>query len=288
MRGFYFENNNIFNKSAGERVFIYSSNELTFDYPLSEVASRYPSLFSNNLEINPGFVDENNHDFRLQVGSLMIDNGTFLTRTAGSGSGTSMRVQDASYFFDGFGIEGEQGDVIAVGTTRQLMRVLKSDIDKNVLTVDSEVTWKEGDPVSLPYAGKAPDIGAFQHGDTGVFNVMPRANPILVKPGDPISFSALISGAKGAVKYVWDLGDGTLSEEEKPVHIYPKDNDYVVRLRCTDASGVTARGMLVARVHQAADPKAPMMQTNFEEERFEEWAYLWDRRPRRDNNFRPE
>ncbi len=243
--------------------------------------------FAGNLEADPHFVSVENANFALGDGSAAINAGRALTRTVGSGTGRKLPVTDARYFFDGFGIEGEQGDVIAVGATKLLARVQEADIAQNVLTLDREITWKDGDPVNLPHAGKAPDIGAFQHGDTGVLSVLPRADDILVKPGTPMSFSAQVTGAKGAVKYVWDLGDGTLSMEERPVHTYARDNDYIVRLRCTDASGATTRGMMVARVHQAADPKAPMMGTDFEERNFEDWAFLWDRRPRRDNNFRP-
>ena len=206
MRGFYFENNNIFNKSAGERVFIYSSNELTFDYPLSEVASRYPSLFSNNLEINPGFVDENNHDFRLQVGSLMIDNGTFLTRTAGSGSGTSMRVQDASYFFDGFGIEGEQGDLIQLENTTEAAMVVDIDYANNILVLSSPLAWNAGQGVSLAYAGRGPDIGAFENGlDTGDSDGDATANYKDQCPNTPSGIPANIFGCPKPLATRFDM-----------------------------------------------------------------------------------
>jgi hypothetical protein len=278
-----FQNNLFFGEKPGQAAAAIAGKR----YLAAALNRNLAPGFGSNFDADPRFVSLQNDCFALSEGSPAIDTGRWLTRAVGAGTGREVPVEDARYFFDGFGIEGEQGDVIAVGATKQLVRVLKSDIAKNVLTLDQEVTWKEGDPVSLPYAGKAPDIGAFQHGETGVFNAMPRANPVMVKPGTPISFSALTSGAKGLVQYRWDFGDGALSSEAKPVHTYRQDNDYVVRLRCTDASGATTRGLMVARVHQAADPKAPMMQTDFEERNFEEWAFLWDRRPRKDNNFRP-
>ncbi len=278
-----FRNNLFFGGSGGRAAAMLTGRRYTADALNRDLTAE----FKGNLEADPHFVSVANASFALREDSPAINAGRPLTRATGSGTGREMPVEDARYFFDGFGLEGEPGDVIAVGASKTLARVRTADITKNVLTLDREVTWKAGDPVSLPYDGNAPDIGAFQHGETGVLGVLAGADPILVKPGTPMSFSALISGAKGAVKYAWDLGDGSQSAEERPVHAYPKDNDYVVRLRCTDASGATSRGMLVARVHQTADPKAPMLQTDFEERNFEQWAFLWDRRPRRDNNFRP-
>ena len=42
----------------------------------------------------------------------MIDLGGFLTTTTSAGSGTQIPVQDVKYFFDGFTIAGEVGDLI--------------------------------------------------------------------------------------------------------------------------------------------------------------------------------
>lgn len=278
-----FRNNLFFGGPGGKAAALIAGRRYTADALNRDLGVE----FAGNQEADPHFVSVQNASFALAEGSPAIGAGASLTRATSSGTGREIPVEDARYFYDGFGIEGEQGDIIAVGAAKTLARVRKADLVRNVLILDAELTWKNGDSVGLPHAGNAPDIGAFQRGDTGVLSVFPKANPILVKPGDPIAFSALTAGATGPTKYFWDLGDGSLSNEENPIHAYRQDNDYVVRLRCTDASGATTRGMMVARVHQAADPKAPMLQTDFEEPRFEQWAFLWDRRPRKDNNFSP-
>jgi hypothetical protein len=163
MRGFYFENNNIFNNSAGDKVFTYSSNELAFNYSLLEVVSGYPSLFSGNIEANPMFVDENAHDFELQEVSPMIDAGAFLTKTAGAGSGTVMQVSDAEYFYDGYGITGEQGDVIQLEGQTNTARIVDINYSTNTLTLNQSLTWASGQNVSLAYSGSKPDIGAYEY-----------------------------------------------------------------------------------------------------------------------------
>jgi hypothetical protein len=75
-----------------------------------------------------------------------------------------MRVADARYFYDGFGIPGEQGDLIWVGAAREPARVVARDIEQNTLTLDRNLTWEADEPVTLPYAGDAPDHGAYERG----------------------------------------------------------------------------------------------------------------------------
>jgi len=168
-------------------------------------------------------------------------------------------------------------------------RVLKADIASNTLTLDRDLRWEKGDPVSLPYAGTNPDIGAFEHGNSGILTVTPRAQPAIAAAGEPVALSALVAGAKGAVKLAWDLGDETFSDEAAIRHSYRNADDYLVRVRGTDASGSVARGMMLVRVEPALDQSAPLMQTSFEEADFEEWGHLWDRGPsREEGTYYPE
>jgi len=73
-------------------------------------------------------------------------------------------VDDARWFYDGFDIPGETGDLIFVGEKKQQARVAKADIQDNVLTLDRNLTWGKGDTVTLPYSGNAPDAGAYEFG----------------------------------------------------------------------------------------------------------------------------
>jgi hypothetical protein len=98
-------------------------------------------------------------DFSLGPGSAAIDRGVPLARTLGSGSGTSIGVDDAGWFFDGFGVTA--GDRIVVGQN-PAVRITSIDHDANVLEVDQAIGWNEGDGVSLEHSGAAPDIGAFE------------------------------------------------------------------------------------------------------------------------------
>ena len=55
-------------------------------------------------------------------------------------------------FYDGFGIEGEEGDFIVVGTGDNLAQVLRVELryyQSAILHLDREVTWEDGMPVTL-------------------------------------------------------------------------------------------------------------------------------------------
>jgi hypothetical protein len=100
---------------------------------------------------------------KLKDGSPCIDAGKFLTHTVGAGSGTTIKVEDAGYFTDGFGIA--DGDLIKVGDNGPV-RIVEMDYINNTITVDKSITWNDGDSVSLPRSGTAPDVGAYEYGDT--------------------------------------------------------------------------------------------------------------------------
>jgi uncharacterized repeat protein (TIGR02543 family) len=100
-----------------------------------------------------------NFDFHLQANSPAINAGGFLTKTTSAGSGTSIPVQDAGYFFDGWGYL--EGDLIQLQGQTVRARILS--ISGNTLVVDKSLTWSAGQGVSLPYQGAAPDIGAYEY-----------------------------------------------------------------------------------------------------------------------------
>ena len=113
------------------------------------------------IEADPRFVDGAKRDYRPADGSPMIDAGAPLTWVAeADGSGRNLAVQDAAFFYDGFGITGEQGDLIRVGD--ETVRLVGVDYDQNVLSLERAIRWRRGDPVSLDFNGSAPDLGAIE------------------------------------------------------------------------------------------------------------------------------
>jgi parallel beta-helix repeat protein len=114
----------------------------------------------HSITQNPLFFDGPNHNFHLQSNSPNIDAGGFLTQTINSGTGTNIQVADARYFTDGMGLT--DGDLIKVGSN-DLAKVVSVNYGTNTIKVDNSISWDNGDPVSYPYSGMAPDIGAFEY-----------------------------------------------------------------------------------------------------------------------------
>lgn len=123
-----------------------------------------PAQFQGNLDVAPGFVDEEKDDFRLKAQSACRDAGQPLATVAATGAGQVMCVDDARWFFDGFGIPGERGDQIMVGGERKPVGIRQVDVANRTITLDRSIAWEKGDAISLPYLGSAPDLGAYEHG----------------------------------------------------------------------------------------------------------------------------
>ncbi len=118
-----------------------------------------------SLSVNPKFVNEAGRDFKLQSNSSMIDSGAFLTKTLNSGIGNEIKVEDARYFTDGWGII--EGDLLQIEGQTQTARIIGIDYKNNIITVDISLAWSQGKGVSLPYSGSGPDRGAYEFGEGG-------------------------------------------------------------------------------------------------------------------------
>ena len=129
-------------------------------FTLSAFEEQFPQTACGNLEAEPQFADAEKGDFRLMAGSPCIDAGMPLTTARSSGEGTVIEVEDALYFTDGHAIIDP--DVLRVGQERVM--VLRVDYEANAITIDRSISWKKGDPVTLDYAGAAPDVGASEFG----------------------------------------------------------------------------------------------------------------------------
>jgi hypothetical protein len=159
---FVFDRNDIINQVPGEDKLIGHGDGPTY-HTLSWWQANYPAVFLNNAEVNPQFTDPNSRIFHLFSNSTLIDSGTYLTRAAATGSGTSLRVADASYFYDGYGISGEQGDIIQLEGSSQTARVLSIDYATNTLSLDRSLSWSSNQGVGLAYKANGPDIGTMEY-----------------------------------------------------------------------------------------------------------------------------
>jgi len=149
---------------------------------LDNAESTYGDLIANNIQEPPVFAKQQRfvlNDYELAAGSRGHDEAAPLTFTASSGFGSRIRVEDASYFTDGYGLA--PGDVLRIGFEEDV-RVLEVDQRANELTVDREIGWTEGDAVMLEYDGAAPDIGAVEAGQTTQFALKPKAPLLIATP----------------------------------------------------------------------------------------------------------
>lgn len=139
---------------------------------------------------NPNFVNLLGSDFHVQAGSPAIGAGTFLTTVASgdAGSGTSLIVNDAAYFQDGYGLTNAYSavspDCIAVGTASNHVCVTAIDHSNNTLTLAGSISRSAGQGVYLysksdgtqVLTGAAPDMGAFPYIDSITSSLAPPTN----------------------------------------------------------------------------------------------------------------
>jgi hypothetical protein len=108
------------------------------------------------------FRDEDRLDLRLRPGTVYVDGGSFVAHTVRAGEGTAMPLDDVKwFFFDPAGIEAPAGDVIQLDGGAQA-RIRDVDYVARVLTLDRPLRWTKGQGVALPFAGQAPDMGAYE------------------------------------------------------------------------------------------------------------------------------
>ena len=129
---------------------------------LEEFEASTQDAFDNNSYM-PLFAETSNRNFMLLAKSRLIDAGTWLTviKSPTKKSQTSFIVEDAGYFFDGWGIEKEKGDLIKTASGN-FSRIKKIDYDSNIIYVDSAIDVLENEGISLYYEGTSPDIGAYE------------------------------------------------------------------------------------------------------------------------------
>jgi hypothetical protein len=170
---FLFKNNDFYAADNREGAMIYfhqiagAKRGAELVIPAGDGEKALGKSFVNNLTQPPKFVNSGAGDFQLDKKSPLIDAGAFLTVTAGAGEKSNeMRVRDPGYFYDGFGIEGEIGDVIQLQGQKENARIKRIDPKNGQITLDRPLSWKDGQGVALAYTGTGPDIGAFEQGQS--------------------------------------------------------------------------------------------------------------------------
>ena len=272
-------NNLLRGTDSGQTVVRYRGDHLT----AAEADERTPlqrgfwSEFDGTLDADPGFVDRDRLDYRLEPDSAARDAGLPLTVALGSGRGRVLPVADGVFFFDGFGIEGERGDWIAVGEGTRLARIEKVELRGYLparLHLDREVAWEEGDPVGLPWSGDAPDMGAYEHGDPNPARVVVRADNPRPEPDEPVRFALSAADRDGIERVYWNFGDGSGSEDREPEHAYTEAGHYRATVRVVFADGSRAIDVVFIDVAEAREPGDPLVRADFEDEtRDTEWGY---------------
>jgi len=143
--------------------------------------------FANVYDAAPGFTNYAANDFTLTSSSPYIDGGAPLTRVAiaDTGTGTSLILDDARFFYDVSGFPawmGVQWDWIAVGPTSNnvtgatKIQLAGINYSTNTVTLTSSITRNDGDYVWLwkdsagrqVISGTAPNIGALEFQDANI------------------------------------------------------------------------------------------------------------------------
>ena len=135
---------------------------------------------SNPLFVNYIGAGNKSNNYQLQSGSPAIAAGTNLTTAKGSGSpSTSLVVNDASYFQDGYGLSNAYStvspDCISITTASNHVCITAVNYSTNTLTLASAMNWSSGDKIWLysksdgaqVLTGSAPDLGAYPFGSGG-------------------------------------------------------------------------------------------------------------------------
>ncbi|NLN20044.1 MAG: PKD domain-containing protein [Firmicutes bacterium] len=243
--------------------------------------------FVENRQLDPGFVDPDGFDHRLAVDSPLLDAAVALTHTVRSGKGTILPVEDVYYFYDGFGLEGERGDLISVGDPQRVARIVRVDYDAGTLVLDRSLTWQAGEPVNLAWDGAAPDMGVYEQGRGGRISVAVVAEPFFATSGQEVRLTAHVFGDIDTVEFKWFLGDGTVAHGQQVTHRYEFTHSHTnspggfpVRVRVTDSEGHSYVGTGFVEDGTAMDPHVPLLHTTFDEDDAD-WWWSW-------KSYRPE
>ena len=191
----------------------------------SQVVAGGPSALFVDVPAQP-IGDPALFDFQLAPNSPAIDSGVFLTKTVGSGSGTTMTVGDAQLFFDGYGIT--LGDEIQL--EGQTARARITSITGNTLTLDQSLTWGSGVGVSLSYEGNAPDVGAIEY--VGPISISADVDSVTTAFNTPVTTPDVLAndnfpvGGSPSVESFTQPSNGTVISNGDSTFTYTPNNGF--------------------------------------------------------------
>ena len=271
--------NNAFSGSVGYSTTLHSLDQLQ-----SPAWTRiWGEQFRNNIALTTDSERASAKDEPLRFDrpapptSPLVDSGRPLTLTVSSGEGNILAVQDARYFYDGFGIDGERGDLIIVGRPDQAARVIRVDSEAGLLYLDRHLHWNAGDPVSLPWTGNGPDIGVYEqtYADLTGRSVVPViVSATAVHPGDEIELRVDLDEHLAYRRITWHLGDGNLAEGLVVRHAYAEPYDYPIRVAVETEDGSIVRGTGYVIVEPKERTDGILVHTTFGENDHE-WWWRW-------------
>lgn len=169
----YFQNNSIGNRIANN-IF---TNVMTSNAAIASTDTGGEVTIGENLthpntagtvDGDPVFVNYAADDLRIQTTSPAKDVGAALTTANGGGTGTTVTLHggttNAYWFYDTF--DGLiRGAKVYVGNDNNL-EIASRDLAAGTITLTTSITWSDGDAVGYAYRGTAPDLGAYEFGDT--------------------------------------------------------------------------------------------------------------------------
>ncbi len=168
----YWKTNNFYGVTGGAHNNELISDQKSYPYQggksVSFMNTNKAATWTGNVQYDPCFVSlpsssvEASGDFHLKAASDLIDAGAFLTTiTTTTGKGTAFTVADPNFFYDGYGIAGETGDIIKT-SAGQTATITDVDYVTGAVAVNASISWTQGDGIALTFNGSAPDIGAYE------------------------------------------------------------------------------------------------------------------------------
>lgn len=200
----FWYNNLVYGNKDSANVFKHYQAHSTF-YTLVGMEKAFPTQFYKNVDLDPKFIGIASGIFSLSQDSPCIDAGDFLTTVVSSGSGRTIKVKDARWFYDGFGIDGEIGDLILLGSSKMEARVVNVNRENASITVDRDLSWNSGDTVSLQYNGSAPDLGAVEKDESvdDKFSMYSQVSSLLWKTPSLSQEALIYSSFEDSDKEQW-------------------------------------------------------------------------------------
>ncbi|NRD71724.1 immune inhibitor A [Shewanella sp. VB17] len=172
----------------------------------------------------------NSHPGAGLIGVIDADQNVIGTRNS------NIQVRDAT--FSQFDQSSYFGDNHLLST---------STFDDNI---DYSAPSQPASGIILPKLGLTMNITS-QNADSSMATVQFNYSGITITPSslivsfsssqgadNTVAFSATVSGGDGNYSYLWDFGDGQMSNESSPSHTYTSVDTYSVTLTVTDGEGI--------------------------------------------------